>query len=310
MADIPATYAGAWMRWALYLHDHPNASEPTFEVVDGADPRVAVPPAFSPMGPEPGTGEIVPQLYVVCTLNPGDGGRCEYAWKEIPFTVKSYGKFLPFERTPENWRKVSASALGRALKEAGYPDDTRELHAVVTWRRRDIELRALAAGAPVDPEEATVAAGRTGQTDEHPDVEPEHPDPAAPEDAEVVGEAVEWRLDAEEHLRPVFDALPADAQEAVRAHCQERNLGPYWQLSTGPARRVAAFARSLAPKPSAQNGHSRPAPVAPPDSPPGPAEAPSGPAPADTGQTAGEQPPATIGDVIAGGDHHVTRPMP
>jgi len=278
MADIPATYAGAWMRWALYLHDHPAAAEPTFDVTNGDDPRVQIPDEFSGAGAD-ANGEVIPTRYVVCTLDPCDGSRPETAWKDIPHTETKYGKTTAFPKTPDNWRKVCAGALGRALKEAGYPDDSRELAGVIAWRRRDIELRALASGAPVPAVTETgddvAQAGRAERVDEHPDhVAPETTD--EPEEAEVVGEVVAWSDEAGPALRPIFDALPREAQDQVRGFCEGRNMGPYWLLTNGPLRKAVAFARSLAPKASPPADSSPPQPETP-DSPSQAPEAPESP---------------------------------
>lgn len=148
MPEIPKTYASPGLRWGLFLHDHPKAKNPHYEVM-GADAMLdtfGLPPQFG-AETEDFTG-----LYVVCTIDPGDGrpsGEVPRAWKEIPKREKTRSGHVAFVCTPENWRKLCTMALGRTLKEAGYPDDTEDLKALLLWRRRSIELEMLAAGGPL-----------------------------------------------------------------------------------------------------------------------------------------------------------------
>lgn len=142
MADIPKTYASPGLRWGLFRHDHPNAPDPVYSVVTGE--VLGIPPEFAG-----GEGQDFSGVFILCTVDPADGSPLIEAWKEVPNREHTRNGTKDFARTPENWRKLQTQALGRAMKAAGYPDDTEDLKALLLWRRRSIELEMLAAGGPL-----------------------------------------------------------------------------------------------------------------------------------------------------------------
>jgi hypothetical protein len=248
--NIPETYASPGLRWGLFLHDHPHAPDPVFRMARFDDPEVNVPEEFATGGQEKFTGD-----FVVCTIDPADGGQKITAWREIPSREKRGGAWHDLARTPDNWRKLTTMALGRALKQAGYADDTSDLKALLLWRRRDVEMRMLEAGITPPPalgqgpaDEDLDAAARAQPHAEHPDsaavareVEP---------DADIVVEPDEqWSADAAGLLRPLVERLTGPQRAELQGWAEGRKYGPIQQLSAGgPMRAVIARCRAMIPK--------------------------------------------------------------
>jgi hypothetical protein len=292
MPVIPETYAPPGLRWGLFLHDHPNAPDPVFRVARYDDPEVNVPEDWAKGGEEHFTGE-----FVVCTIDPGNGSPTITAWREIPGREKRSGSWVAVSKTPENWRKLTTMALGRALKQAGYPDDTDDLKTLLLWRRRDVELKMLASGHSPPPalgpppSEADLDAAARHGTAEHRET-PGHDDhPDAGGDEIVVGPDDQWRPETEAVLRPIVDQLSEADRLALQEFADSKRLGPYVALTGGPLRLVKARAVAMLPK-RAPGADGPPGPPAEPvSSPPGPPTAGSGPsapspAPSDPNATA------------------------
>lgn len=150
MAAISPTYATPGLRWGLLLEDHPGAVC-SFELTPGAD--LGIPPQFG--------GD---QMYCVATITfPAETGKPPVSgWKAVQSERANSS-----DHQSDVWLKLTTKALGRALKRAGYPGDTKELKALVLWRQRDAEITAITAGtanlqlAGVDVAGAIEAAATT-----------------------------------------------------------------------------------------------------------------------------------------------------
>lgn len=147
MPALPESYASPGLRVGLLLDDHP-AAVITYREAPGAE-----------VGVPAGWGDDQP--VIVCRIE-----RPGYP------DVEGY-KPVEGKHDPDNWNTLSTKALGRALKRAGYPDDMRDLKALVLWRQRNAEVTATLGGstvpalpAGVDPETGELeAAGRADPED-------------------------------------------------------------------------------------------------------------------------------------------------
>lgn len=250
--NIPETYASPGLRWGLFLHDHPHAPDPVFRLARWDDPDVNVPEEFAKGGPEDFTGE-----FVVCTIDPADGGQKITAWREIPGKEKRGGSWHEVRKTPDNWRKLTTMALGRALKQAGYADDTSDLKALLLWRRRDVEMRMLEAGLSPPPALGSGPDEKDLDAAARPTPHAEHPDAAAVagEDGDGDGEEIvvdvadQWSPDAAGLLRPLVDRLNPTQRAQLQEWADAKGWGPIQLLSPGPAMRgCIARAKSMLPK--------------------------------------------------------------
>lgn len=122
MAQISPDYASPGLRLGLLLHDHPDASY-DFKFISGEE--LGVPAEFG------GKGQ-----FCLATIRFGDGRADASAWKPVPA-----------KGNPDEWNIFQTKTLGRALKKAGYPDDLKDLKALVLWRQRSAEIGAIASGA-------------------------------------------------------------------------------------------------------------------------------------------------------------------
>lgn len=248
MPAIPKTYASPGLRWGLFLHDHPAAPDPTFRLARYDDPEVNVPKEFSEGGEEGFSGD-----FCVCTIDPADGGKKITAWREIPAREKRGGSWVSLSRTPENWRKLTTMALGRALKQAGYADDTEDLKALLLWRRRDVELKALAAGVSSPPalesgpppSEADLDRAARPTPAEHPD-HPGHDDHAEPDDEVYVDPDAQWQPEAAEALRPLVEQMTEEQVLTLQEYADSKGWGPVPAVTgAGPLRTLKARAAAL-----------------------------------------------------------------
>lgn len=139
MAQISPKYASPGLRLGLLLHDHPNA---TYEFSLKTGKELGIPEQFG------GGGN-----FCEAVIHFGDGKADAVAWKPVPNKGDA-----------DQWNVLCTKTLGRALKKAGYPDDTDDLKALVLWRQRDAEVKAIQAGtqqlaiqatsAPAAPQQA------------------------------------------------------------------------------------------------------------------------------------------------------------
>ncbi len=158
--NIPETYAGPLLRWALLLEDFPAA---TYETEWISSDQAGIPADFHP--------EREPGFCVVTITFPPGSGKPPAVGRRPPDRNK---EGQPLMRA-EDWETLTTKTLGRALKNAGYPSDKMQLKAVVHWRQRQLELAAIAGGA-------TVAALGPGALDAALDAAADHPDAVDPDD--------------------------------------------------------------------------------------------------------------------------------
>jgi len=121
MGQISESYASPGLRLGLLLEDHPDATY-TFELRSGEE--LGIPGRF-------GGGDD----FCVCTITFAQGRSTAQAYKPVPNKGDA-----------DAWNILCTKALGRALKRAGYPDDLKDLKALVLWRQRGAEIAAISAG--------------------------------------------------------------------------------------------------------------------------------------------------------------------
>jgi len=121
MAAISEFYASPGLRLGLLLDDHPEATY-EFRLATGAE--IGVPDTFGADKP-----------FCVATIRFPKGRADVTAWKPVAGSG-----------TPDEWNILCTKTLGRALKRAGYPDDLKDLKALVLWRQRDAEIAAIRGG--------------------------------------------------------------------------------------------------------------------------------------------------------------------
>jgi hypothetical protein len=136
MGQISESYASPGLRLGLLLEDHPGAIY-DFDLVTGTE--VGIPEAYG--------GD---RKFCLCTIRfPGPDRADVTAWKPVGASG-----------SPDEWNVLCTKTLGRALKRAGYPDDLKDLKALVLWRQRTAEIGAIEAGtaqlalAPASQQEA------------------------------------------------------------------------------------------------------------------------------------------------------------
>jgi hypothetical protein len=207
--DIPESYASPGQRLGLFRADHPNAPQPEFTLVRGADvPKAGIPKKFG------GDAE-----FCMCTLayGPEEGIEPVIGYKECSDARKS---------DAASWRVLCVKAMGRALKDAGYPADLFELEDVQKWRARNAKVAAILAGTDdtPTPAPAPVEGQRTPaeiEPEDHADVdeapaqetpsEDPTPEPEPEPQPEVQAEKVEQPV-----LEPVANPEPEASDEIDR----------------------------------------------------------------------------------------------
>ena len=136
------------------MDDHPDA---VITYREGTAAECGVPASWGGDG-----------LVVICRIERPGLPPVE-AYKPVELKVQRGGRTVDAVLDADWWNVQSTKALGRALKRAGYPDDMRDLKALVLWRQRNAEVEAITGGtAPVpalppgvDPETGELtAAGR------------------------------------------------------------------------------------------------------------------------------------------------------
>lgn len=190
---ISESYASPGMRHGLFKEDHPLAPQPEYTLGRGSE--AGVPEAFG------GKDEVC-----VCTLlyGPNEGIAPVISYKETKGTGKN----------SEEWNKLCAKALGRALKAAGYPADVYELQAKLAHRTAVAKIAALTSGVLVseakpapgpDPLEAAAAPSEDYDPDDAPEPHSDPaPDPPAPEP----------EAPREQHSQPQLSVVDAPAEDS------------------------------------------------------------------------------------------------
>lgn len=157
MPALPESYASPGLRVGLLLDDHPGA---VITYREGTAAECGVPSSWG--------GD---QQVVICRIE-RPGLPAVEAYKPVELKVQRNGRTVDAVLDPDWWNVQSTKALGRALKRAGYPDDMKDLKALVHWRQRNAEVSATLSGSVpalppgVDPETGELeAAGRADPDD-------------------------------------------------------------------------------------------------------------------------------------------------
>lgn len=158
MPALPESYASPGLRVGLLLDDHPGA---VITYREGTAAECGVPASWG--------GD---QQVVICRIERPNLPPVD-AYKPVELRVMRNGKMVDATLDPDWWNVQSTKALGRALKRCGYPDDMRDLKALVLWRQRNAEVAATLGGSSVpalppgvDPETGELeAAGRADPDD-------------------------------------------------------------------------------------------------------------------------------------------------
>lgn len=238
MAGIPADYVSVNLRKSFLFEDHPDA-EVQMDSCSAAD--LGIPVEFH-------DDKKFHPFFVRATITI-PGRKPVIGWKEVPRQVKRDSKWVDAVLDPETFRKLGTNALGRALKDAGYPDKMPEFSAVVTWRKRNAELAALRSGTVAELgagpsiEEALVGAAVPMPDAEHPDddgdetiMDAEVVDEKPPTVAEVRNELAD-RIVAESS-KPIPAAPPPNVDRetgevgAITTPFNDDTLTAAWELLT------------------------------------------------------------------------------
>lgn len=168
---IDAQYASPGLRWGLLQDDYPGANAEyelvTAEKIPGGHP-------FARDG----------EKFVLCTIHfPADSDKSPaYGWKPLSEARK---------QDDESFAALRTKALGRALKDAGYPDKLTDLRALTVWRKRTAEVQALASGHVAEIGEGTdVVAAIEAAAESTPDAAG-HDDSAGHDDDVVEAELID-----------------------------------------------------------------------------------------------------------------------
>lgn len=209
-----------WTRWALFAHDHPGA---TYEarMVDG-NPD-GVPDVFNPPGQWcevtihiPGMPDRVARRPVKVTA---------WDWTAEPKVARRTGKRgdwvdVPSEQwTAEDWNGNRTATLGRALRDAGYPNTLAELQLVRRWIGRavtpaepPVSTGATRTGPPVAPQTAASGSQPISGVGSHTNP-PAAPANGATGDDDMIAEARSAVRDA---LDGLTGPQKAEASKAMR----------------------------------------------------------------------------------------------
>jgi len=127
---IDEQYASPGLRWGLLQDDYPEATnEYTLITAEG------IPGGHPFAGPD--------DEFVLCTIAfPLPCRKAPaYGWKPLSEARN---------RDDESYAALRTKALGRALKDAGYPDKLPDLKALTFWRKRSAEIDAMTLGHPLE----------------------------------------------------------------------------------------------------------------------------------------------------------------
>lgn len=231
MPTIPETYAAPHLRLGLLLFDLPG-TDVTYLPMKGHEMGI---PDFA-------------------------GGDADLCVATIVFpdgrpSVQGY-KVCPARMTVDEWNILCTKALGRALKKAGYPDDTKDLKTLVLWRQRQAEIGAIQSGtaqlqlAPAPIEKAIEASGKTEATVSHDDDEAPDTETAADgiEDAVIVDEEDDMIADEDAitYLRQRLSALAPEKAKEVTAWARKQSIRVTQpDLTHGQIEKVLGFIENI-----------------------------------------------------------------
>lgn len=126
MGQISETYASPGLRRGLLYEDYPGAVISHQYVVGAENLPEGVDRSLLPPAQYGGDG-----AFCVCRIDFGPNTD-----RSPAFGVKS----VPPSGNADQWTVLCTKTTGRALKSAGYPDDTVDLKALVAWRARNADI--------------------------------------------------------------------------------------------------------------------------------------------------------------------------
>jgi hypothetical protein len=189
---IDESYVSPMLRWGLLLNDHPGAKS-EFKIVSVE--QLPIPERFRE-----------DKEYLVCSIVFPDGNATAIGWKPLKAAKKP---------GDEGYAALRTMALGRALKDAGYPDKMPDLKALVLWRQRQAEISAIQSGVPRPAlPVAAESIERALEEAADPVADATSPDDGSPDivDAEVVEEDTDPPEIYQQILQGAFSA-EADATD-------------------------------------------------------------------------------------------------
>lgn len=174
-----------WTRWALYVHDHPGA---TYEAVLVEGNANQVPDVFHPNTryvqvtiKTPGAPDVIecrPIKVTAWDYNATRSNGKKGDWADVP----------PDKWTEEDWNGNRTACLGRALRQAGYPNTLAELQLVRNWTGAPTPL------VPATPATSPAAAPQAARGATNPAPNPSARETAAQSDLDAAQAQVRERL--------------------------------------------------------------------------------------------------------------------
>ncbi|HUW00757.1 MAG TPA: hypothetical protein VMW08_00255 [Acidimicrobiales bacterium] len=198
MPGIDENYASPGLRWGLLLEDHPGATYEFALLTGDQIPNGGVPASYG--------GE---RTFCVATITFPEGSTLA--------PVTAY-KPVPPEGEADDWNTLCTKTQGRALKKAGYPDNLKDLKALVLWRQRNAEVHAI--GTAASDGRATLAIG-SGEavTQALEAAGTSSPDGRSGDDDDGSGDAPHPETVAQ--IREAFGEVDAEVQAKAKAWADE-----------------------------------------------------------------------------------------
>ena len=230
MPPIPITYASPSLRWGLLLEDFPSAR---CDFVQKTGAELGIPENF---------GGNQNFCVAIITFPPDSGKPPVSAWKPCG----SQG-------SADEWNILQTKTLGRALKRAGYPDNTNDLRALVVWRQREAEIGAIKSGTaqislPAAKIDKAIEAAGSKKRDkvshddgDAPDTESDDPNIT---DAEIVDDEPPPRQPTIAKMRQALSELGSQSKE-VTAWAKKQGFKVTNPATEGEAQAILAYATKL-----------------------------------------------------------------
>lgn len=223
--SLKETYVGPGARWAMLLVDYPEAAHKESLVpVDECDTPVQFRKKQKVSGGDLRDVTHVAKCVIDFGTNSGREPVVAYRFPDDWEKARNGNSwYCPTDETPTGWETWSSKTLHRALKEAGYPADTKEIQLWLLYRRRVAENEAIRRGvlpaplASLPAEEERRVIESAGSSDEGMDAE--HTDtPAAAAPAPAALGSV-----SDETMARIR-ALPDQLRERLEGWIGERDL--------------------------------------------------------------------------------------
>ena len=226
---LKETYVGPGARWAMLLVDYPEATHRE-TLVGVAESDIPAEYRKQRRIPDGERGRLVDvEKVALCVIDFGPGSSRDpvvaYRFPDDWEKGRS-GWYCPTDETPTGWETFSSKALHRALKEAGYPADTKEIQLLLLYRRRVAENEAIRRGVlpaplasmPADEERQVIeGAGVEDSTGDLPDTRTHEPHASIHRPIHPAG-----TVSNETMAR--LSALPEDLLEQLETFLGERDL--------------------------------------------------------------------------------------